>query len=82
MSNIARPLQHKLAERFVVGRPETALEQTSADETGKFLFRFRDGEQVETVYIPIRRRSAARCACRRRSGALCLAGSATRARSG
>ncbi len=52
MSNIARPLQHKLAERFVVGRPEIALEQTSADETRKFLFRFRDGEQVETVYIP------------------------------
>lgn len=52
MSSIARPLRHKLAERFVIGRPETALEQTSADETRKFLFRFRDGEQVETVYIP------------------------------
>ena len=35
MSNIARPLQHKLAERFVVGRPEIALEQTSADENSQ-----------------------------------------------
>ncbi len=52
MSNIARPLQKKLAERFVVGRPETAMAQTSDDATRKFLFRFRDGQQVETVYIP------------------------------
>lgn len=52
MTNIARPLQAKLADRLVVGRPETALMQTSEDETRKFLFRFRDGQQVETVYIP------------------------------
>ena len=52
MTNIARPLQAKLAERFVIGRPEAALVQTSEDETRKFLFRFRDGQQVETVYIP------------------------------
>ncbi len=54
MSSIARPLQHKLAERFVVGRPEAASVQTSADETRKFLFRFRDGQEAETVYIPDR----------------------------
>ncbi len=54
MSSIARPLQERLAERFVVGRPEAALVQTSADETRKFLFRFRDGQQAETVYIPDR----------------------------
>jgi 23S rRNA (adenine2503-C2)-methyltransferase len=52
MSSIARPLQMKLAERFVIGRPEVALVQTSADETRKFLFRFRDGQEAETVYIP------------------------------
>jgi 23S rRNA (adenine2503-C2)-methyltransferase len=52
MSSIARPLQEKLAERFVVGRPEVALDQLSKDETRKFLFKFRDNEAVETVYIP------------------------------
>ncbi len=52
MSSIARPLQEKLAERFIIGRPETALCQTSEDETRKFLFRFRDGQEAETVYIP------------------------------
>jgi 23S rRNA (adenine2503-C2)-methyltransferase len=52
MSSIARPLQAKLAERFVIGRPGIATEQTSADETRKWLFRFRDGQEAETVYIP------------------------------
>ena len=54
MSSIARPLQEKLAEYFVIGRPEAALVQTSTDETRKFLFRFRDGQEAETVYIPDR----------------------------
>ncbi|HQT66586.1 MAG: 23S rRNA (adenine(2503)-C(2))-methyltransferase [Rhodospirillales bacterium 20-60-12] len=52
MSSIARPLQEKLAAHFVVGRPEIAEDQLSADLTRKFLFRFRDNEAVETVYIP------------------------------
>jgi 23S rRNA (adenine2503-C2)-methyltransferase len=52
MSTVAKPLRAKLAERFVVGRPETALVQTAADQTRKFLFRYRDGQQAETVYIP------------------------------
>ncbi|BBC78847.1 23S rRNA (adenine(2503)-C(2))-methyltransferase RlmN [Acetobacter orientalis] len=55
MSSIAKPLQAKLAERFVVGRPQAAMVQTSTDETRKFLFRFRDGQEAETVYIPDRR---------------------------
>ncbi len=63
MSSISKPLQAALAERFVIGRPEAALVQTSADETRKFLFRFRDGQQAETVYIPDRREDR---------GAVCL----------
>lgn len=55
MSSIAKPLQAKLAEHFIVGRPSVATEQTSKDETRKFLFRFRDGQEAETVYIPDRR---------------------------
>ncbi|GGG20009.1 dual-specificity RNA methyltransferase RlmN [Caldovatus sediminis] len=52
MTTIAKPLQAKLAARFVVGRPEVAAARASADATRKWLFRFRDGQQVETVYIP------------------------------
>ena len=52
MSSIARPTQEKFAEQFVIGRPEVAEVQTSRDETRKYLFRFRDGQEAETVYIP------------------------------
>ncbi len=55
MSSLGRTLQDRLVERFVVGRPEAATIQTSADDTRKFLFRFRDGQEAETVYIPDRR---------------------------
>jgi 23S rRNA (adenine2503-C2)-methyltransferase len=54
MSTIAKPLRERLAARFVVGRPEAAVVQTSVDQTRKFLFRFRDGQTAETVYIPDR----------------------------
>ncbi|WP_431305763.1 23S rRNA (adenine(2503)-C(2))-methyltransferase RlmN [Sediminicoccus sp. BL-A-41-H5] len=52
MNSIAKPLQAKLAERFVIGRPGITTEQTSTDGTRKWLFQWRDGQQVETVYIP------------------------------
>jgi len=55
MSSIARPLQQKLTDRFIIGRPEATIVQTSEDATRKFLFRFRDGQEAETVYIPDRR---------------------------
>ncbi|MBL6078917.1 23S rRNA (adenine(2503)-C(2))-methyltransferase RlmN [Belnapia sp. T18] len=54
MTSIAGPMRAKLAERFTVGRPEAATVQTSSDETRKWLFRWRDGQEVETVYIPDR----------------------------
>ena len=54
MSTVARPLQERLAERFVIGRPEIATAQESTDGTRKWLFRFRDGQEAETVYIPDR----------------------------
>ncbi len=52
MNTIAKPLQIRLAEHFVIGRPGVTTEQTSADGTRKWLFNYRDGQQVETVYIP------------------------------
>ncbi|WP_019015779.1 23S rRNA (adenine(2503)-C(2))-methyltransferase RlmN [Elioraea tepidiphila] len=54
MSTIAKPMQARLADHFVIGRPETRIEQTSEDGTRKWLFRFRDGQEAETVYIPDR----------------------------
>src|SRR5512145_71531 len=38
MTTIARPMQEKLAERFVVGRPGVATQQDSADTTRKWVF--------------------------------------------
>ena len=52
MSTLARKLQQRLAARYALGRPEIARLQESRDSTRKFLFRLRDGEEVETVYIP------------------------------
>jgi 23S rRNA (adenine2503-C2)-methyltransferase len=54
MTTLGRALQARLAERFVVGRPTASQVQTSEDSTRKFLFRFRDGQEAETVYIPDR----------------------------
>ncbi|MCS6892298.1 MAG: 23S rRNA (adenine(2503)-C(2))-methyltransferase RlmN [Rhodovarius sp.] len=58
MSSIAKPLRERLAARYVIGRPEVAAEQQSADGTRKWLLRLRDGQQVETVYIPEEDRGA------------------------
>jgi 23S rRNA (adenine2503-C2)-methyltransferase len=52
MSSVAKSLQQKLAQQFVISRPEAVTVRTSADDTRKFLFRFRDGQEAETVYIP------------------------------
>ena len=52
MTTIGKPLQRVLEDRYVVGRPDAAAVQTSTDATRKFLFRFRDGQEAETVYIP------------------------------
>ena len=52
MSIIAKPLQRE-AGRALRDRPARGGEvQTSADGTRKWLFRFRDGQEAETVYIP------------------------------
>jgi 23S rRNA (adenine2503-C2)-methyltransferase len=52
MTTISRPMQARLAEAFVVGRPEAVADRLSEDRTRKWLFRFRDGQEAETVYIP------------------------------
>jgi len=57
MTNVSKELRARLAEAYVVGRPELVTEQISVDGTRKWLFRFPSrgaGKpvEVETVYIP------------------------------
>jgi len=52
MTSIARPAQARLAEKFVIGRPKVARDENSTDGTRKWLLRFRDAQEAETVYIP------------------------------
>jgi len=52
MTNISKPLQGKLAEHFHISRPEVSEELTSSDRTRKWLFKFDDKNEAETVFIP------------------------------
>ncbi|HEY9011996.1 MAG TPA: 23S rRNA (adenine(2503)-C(2))-methyltransferase RlmN [Devosia sp.] len=59
MTNIQKGFRQKLADSFLLDRPEIVTEQVSIDGTRKWLFRFRDPQnpnlppvEVETVYIP------------------------------
>ena len=52
MTTIAKPLQQKLSELYVVGRPKLSKQQKSKDTSHKWLLKFRDGSEAETVFIP------------------------------
>jgi 23S rRNA (adenine2503-C2)-methyltransferase len=52
MSTLSKDFRARLAESFFAGRPSIAREQTSEDGTRKWLLRFEDGNEAETVYIP------------------------------
>ena len=52
MTDIAKAQHPWLAERFVVGRPETVEAQVSTDGTRKWLLRSADGHDFEMVFIP------------------------------
>ncbi|MHA1113998.1 MAG: 23S rRNA (adenine(2503)-C(2))-methyltransferase RlmN, partial [Alphaproteobacteria bacterium] len=52
MTTLAKPFRAKLAEHFTVGRPEVAEAQISTDGTRKWLLRFADGNEAESVFIP------------------------------
>ena len=52
MTNIAKKTREQLAERFVIDRPGIVTEQRSVDGTRKWLLRFADGNEAETVNIP------------------------------
>ncbi|MSP41950.1 MAG: 23S rRNA (adenine(2503)-C(2))-methyltransferase RlmN [Alphaproteobacteria bacterium] len=52
MSNISKDLRHLLSTHFSLARPEITSEQISTDGTRKWLMRFADGKEAETVFIP------------------------------
>ncbi|MBV8888206.1 MAG: 23S rRNA (adenine(2503)-C(2))-methyltransferase RlmN [Alphaproteobacteria bacterium] len=52
MSNLAKPFRERLAAHFVVARPQVSRTQQSRDGTRKWLLRFADGQEAETVHIP------------------------------
>jgi len=52
MTSLSKTFRAELAERFVVQRPETTRDLASIDGTRKWLLKFPDGQEVETVHIP------------------------------
>ena len=52
LSNISKAVRQTLADNFSLRRPDIALHQQSSDGTQKWLLRFDDGKEVESVHIP------------------------------
>jgi 23S rRNA (adenine2503-C2)-methyltransferase len=52
MTSLSKAFRARLAGRYAVGRPEVAVAQASSDGTAKWLLRFADGQEVESVHIP------------------------------
>ena len=52
MTSLSKDFRARLAERYVVGRPQVGTALTSFDGTRKWLLRFADGQEVESVHIP------------------------------
>ena len=51
-STLAKPIRERLTELYVVERPIVTTAQSSADGTAKWLLKFPDGQEIETVHIP------------------------------
>jgi 23S rRNA (adenine2503-C2)-methyltransferase len=52
MTNLAKGFRERLGTSYELSRPEISRAQLSADGTRKWLLRFDDGQEVETVHIP------------------------------
>jgi 23S rRNA (adenine2503-C2)-methyltransferase len=52
MTTLAKTFRERLAEAYAVRRPEVSRALASVDGTRKWLLRFPDGQEVETVHIP------------------------------
>jgi 23S rRNA (adenine2503-C2)-methyltransferase len=58
MSTLSKPTREKLAERYVIARPEVVRHQVSEDRTQKWLLKLEGGHLVESVHIPEEDRGA------------------------
>lgn len=52
MTNISKSLQQQLAEIAEIRALEVVVDQLSSDGTRKWVFRLKDGNCIETVFIP------------------------------
>jgi 23S rRNA (adenine2503-C2)-methyltransferase len=52
MTTLAKDFRAHLAEQFVIVRPTVSQALHSADGTRKWLLKFVDGQEIETVHIP------------------------------
>src|SRR5690348_17919252 len=52
MTSLSKPFRESLAARYELSRPMLSTAALSIDGTRKWLLRFPDGEEVETVHIP------------------------------
>jgi 23S rRNA (adenine2503-C2)-methyltransferase len=52
MTSLSKAFREKLAARYQLSRPAVSRSLTSIDGTRKWLLRFPDGGEVETVHIP------------------------------
>ncbi len=57
MTNIPKALRERLGQAFSVGRASIEEVVTSRDGSAKFLLRFPSGRTVETVHMPLPRRT-------------------------
>ncbi|MBB25965.1 MAG: 23S rRNA (adenine(2503)-C(2))-methyltransferase RlmN [Geminicoccus sp.] len=52
MTNLSKDFRQNLADEFVIERPQVSEALNSVDGTAKWLLKFPDGNEVETVHIP------------------------------
>ena len=52
MTSLSKPFRERLSARYELSRPAVSRSLVSTDGTRKWLLRFSDGEEVETVHIP------------------------------
>ena len=58
MTTLAKSLRDELETHFTLERPEASRADKSDDGTRKWLFKFADGQEIETVHIPEEDRGA------------------------
>ena len=52
MTSLSKAFRERLGDRYRIGRPRATQAAHSTDGTRKWLFRFADGREIETVFIP------------------------------